>query len=259
MESDNAVLNRRLLELATDPEVIASFGLAALVYIRAKDVDSALYKMTAELQRRLGITPEVIGWSRFQQLIYTVASQLTGSLPETESLAAIKIALLRKQYLQALEEYNQAKAAYDAVRATDPPPRYQDINTLPTREDFWPPGWPLEPEPGEDPLITAAKLKLWTQRIEDQYLAAMKVWNDSVDARDKAIQHYWDRYNWVDPGPPVPDPAIALWDEVVVVSNETALTYALVAFIIGMKPELLTGTLKGIGEIIQGFGEIVPL
>ena len=259
MESDNAVLNRRLLELATDPEVIASFGLAALVYIRAKDVDSALYKMTAGLQRRLGITPEVIGWSRFQQLIYTVASKLTGSLPETQSLAAIQIALLRKQYQKALEEYNQAKAAYDVVRATDPPPRYQDVNTRPTREDFWPPGWPLEPDPSEDPLIAAAKLKLLTQHIEDLYRAAVKVWNDSGISSDKTIRHYWKHFNWVDPGPPVPDPAIALWDEVVVVSNETALTYALVAFIIGMKPELLTGTLKGIGEIIQGFGEIVPL
>ena len=40
--------------------------------------------------------------------------------------------------------------------------------------------------------------------------------------------------------------------------DEIAL-FSTVAFMIALKPELLTETLKGLGEILKGIGEIVPL
>lgn len=220
-----AIISKQL----EDPQVWAALGLAFVVYTRAHDVNSAINRFTDFMIRKGGGEPKS-GWNAFlalfQPLIYT----------QFQSSELASKAKARDEITRLTKEYNKAHAKWETA---------MEVTSRPRPEDFMP----------FDIFLVTLGYKIGMEfppEVNEHY------WVNFNHVRD--LQARYDHYAAiVAEGEPQIDPAVELWREVIEPSELKAIELAVIAFAIGMKPELLTESIKGIGEIIKGIGEIIPL
>jgi hypothetical protein len=240
-----SLTDKILFEYLKDPRVVSAAALSALVYYRAQDVHSGIGKFTAYIRKQQGLDAEDVGLNAFWKAVVFLGAGPLGfaaAALKDEAMTRVEIARIEGIYKEKLDAYTTEKATMAALRAI--------------------------PEPVKPILLT---LRDWFQgdfnalSFEQQVQATQDHNAYARSIREQLVvwQRKYDRWiegqSWQDPGPPPVPPALALWYDKVTVSRKDAATYALIAFIIGMNPEIAAEGLKGVGEIIKGIGEIVPL